>query len=56
MEFYRRKFATESVRHIRQGLAYFDDAENQPMPKMLWPVTWPQVKKHIRKCVLEVAR
>jgi hypothetical protein len=35
--------------HILKSLVYFDDAENEPMPKMLQPVEWGVVKEKIKK-------
>ncbi len=35
--------------HILKSLIYFDDAENEPMPKMLKPVEWKIVKEKITK-------
>jgi hypothetical protein len=31
--------------HVRKALTYFLDAENEPMPDMLVPVSWDDVKK-----------
>lgn len=46
-----RTFATKhpnvDLFHIYKSLAYFDDAESTPMPKMLIPLTWDQVKLKI---------
>jgi hypothetical protein len=33
--------------HLLKSLAYFDDAEEEPMPRMLLSVSWEQVKKKI---------
>lgn len=32
--------------HIVKSLVYFDDAEEEPMPRMLQPAEWEQVKKY----------
>lgn len=34
---------------IRRALAYFEDAEKQPMPEMLRPVRWPSVKRYAQE-------
>lgn len=39
--------------HLLKSLVYFDDAEEEPMPRMLREVSWPVVKKTI---VAEVRR
>ena len=33
--------------HILKSLTWFEDAESEPMPKMLKPVTWEEVKQTI---------
>ncbi|MBU1045618.1 nucleotidyl transferase AbiEii/AbiGii toxin family protein [Patescibacteria group bacterium] len=37
--------------HILKSLVFFDDADNEPLPKMLVPVTWKQVKKFFQEKV-----
>ena len=39
--------------HIFKALTYFAEAEKQPDPKMLKPVTWEQVKAKITQTVKE---
>lgn len=34
-----------NMMHVRKSLLYFDDAERDPMPKMLKPVAWEEVKQ-----------
>ncbi len=34
-----------NMMHILKSLVFFNDADSDPMPKMLVPVTWEQVKK-----------
>jgi len=48
LELYRHKFQTQDVSHILYGLAYFDDAESERMPRMLWDVTWREMKETIK--------
>ncbi len=45
-------FATSAVR----GLAYFDDAESLPMPKMIEKTPWTKMKKLLEKKALEAGR
>lgn len=40
--------------HIIKSLAYFDDAESDPMPIMLKPVSWEKVKVRIKKEVFNL--
>ena len=37
-------------------LTYFDDAENDPMPEMLVPVTWKGVKCKIESTVRDFVK
>lgn len=39
--------------HILKSLVYFDDAENQPMPRMHNTVSWNEIKNEIIKKVKE---
>jgi predicted nucleotidyltransferase component of viral defense system len=48
LEFYRRKFKIQDVGHVLYGLTYFDDAENERMPRMLWDVKWREIKETIK--------
>ena len=46
---YSRKFGTRLANryHVYKSLVYFADAEEEAMPRMLIPISWPQVKKTI---------
>lgn len=35
-----------NIPHLLKSLVYFDDAEDDPMPKLLFDVTWPEIKKY----------
>jgi hypothetical protein len=43
------KFGKEStnIYHLLKSLVYFDDAEDQPSPVMIKPISWAEVKQHI---------
>ena len=34
-------------RSVLYALAYFDDADREPKPKMLWKADWKEIKKTI---------
>jgi len=54
---YRRKYAItvkNGLIHIQKSLVYFNDAEVDPIPKMLIPITWEKVKRYFEKEVLEI--
>lgn len=42
----QRKFVNQNYNeiHLLKSLTHFQDAEEEPMPKMLASVTWPQIK------------
>jgi len=45
---YREKFAVQDISSVLYGLTYFDDAESERMPKMLWKVKWAEIKGTIQ--------
>jgi len=49
MGMYREKYSDGSEFLVIKSLVYFEDAEENEMPKMLIPVSWQQVKKTITK-------
>ena len=44
---YQKKFAGNDIAPVLYGLAYFDDADKERMPQMLWKVKWPEIKQEI---------
>ena len=46
-EFYRSKFPDGSDFMVYKSLSYFEDAEIEPMPRMIKEVTWNEVKSRI---------
>ena len=38
-----------NIGHILKSIIYFEDAEKNPMPKMIIPVFWKQVKSFLKK-------
>ena len=46
---YQKKFGEEltNIYHLLKSLVYFEDAENQPIPVMLKPMSWEEVKQFI---------
>ncbi|MGH9522668.1 MAG: nucleotidyl transferase AbiEii/AbiGii toxin family protein [Terriglobales bacterium] len=53
LDMFKRKFATAnySMVHIRKSLAYFADAESEPMPDMLVPASWPAIRQFFENAV-----
>jgi len=52
---FRAKFQTDPISVLR-GLAYFDDAELEPMPEMLTADTWRNVRDGIMDALRSVLR
>jgi len=48
LDFYQAKFSTQDVVHVLYGLSFFDDAEKERMPEMLWDVEWKGIKRTIQ--------
>ena len=55
LDLYARRFEAADPGHVLVALAYFDDAERTPMPRMEWPVSWEEVRERVEACVREVA-
>lgn len=53
LEDFREKFKADPISALR-GLTYFDDAETEPMPEMLRPVNWVDVKDALRVAVRQL--
>lgn len=51
LDLYVRKYRVSDISHILYGLAYFDDAERERMPSMLWKVKWDDVRDVIDESV-----
>jgi hypothetical protein len=54
LEWYRTKFEVEDIGHVLYALAYFDVADAEPRPKMLWKTDWKDVKRTILSWVREL--
>ncbi|MGC1402070.1 MAG: hypothetical protein WA974_04000 [Thermodesulfobacteriota bacterium] len=51
ISFYRKKFRTQEISHVLYALTYFDDADLERMPVMLWKTDWKRIKKTIQEWV-----
>jgi hypothetical protein len=53
---FKRKYASlnYNMLHIKKSLVYFADADNEPMPSMLKPVNWREVKKFFKKEIMKI--
>ena len=52
---YGEKFGVADVGHVLYALAYFDEAEKEPMPRLLWEEDWRSVKRALRKRLRDFA-
>ena len=50
---FERKFAAAnySAVHVLKSLTYFDDADGEPMPDMIVPMSWEDIKRFFREQV-----
>lgn len=50
---FKEKFAQADYSrvHVLKSLAFFDDAEKDPLPEMLVPLSWEEVKAYFRRVV-----
>ena len=53
--FYQKKFDIQDIGSVLYGLVYFDDAENERMPRMLWNIPWREIKNTILEWVKGVS-
>ena len=56
LDLYKRKFSIRDIGHVVMSLTYFDDAEAEDMPAMLWDVGWSDVKESIEGWVTDLTR
>jgi hypothetical protein len=56
LRLYQQKYSVEDIAHVLYGLSYFDEADQERMPHMLWRAGWRTIKQTIRHWVKEVAR
>ena len=52
---YSRKYSISDTLHVLNALVYFDDAEREPMPRMLRDLDWRTVKRRLRLAVADLA-
>ncbi len=50
---YKKKYGTRDIAHLLRALSYFDDAEREPMPNMLWDVDWKAIRSEIESRLLQ---
>jgi hypothetical protein len=50
---YQKRFAVGDIGHVLYGLSYFDDADQEPMPRLKGDLAWETVKVTIQNWVKE---
>lgn len=53
LSLYRRRYKVDDLGHTIFALTYFDDAEEEDTPEMLWSVGWEEVKSTIEGWIRE---
>jgi hypothetical protein len=53
LDLYSQKFKSSDISPVLYGLSYFRDAEEEPMPRMLFDVNWKTIKRAIQNWVRE---
>ncbi|MBR5354093.1 MAG: nucleotidyl transferase AbiEii/AbiGii toxin family protein [Bacteroidales bacterium] len=56
LQFYSQKYSNHSIFRALLSLTYFDDAENEAMPKMFISDTWDNIMSHITDSVKKYQR
>jgi hypothetical protein len=51
LDWYQAKYPRYELFPVLKSLVYFEDAEDQPEPHMLWPLEWGEVKERIAGAV-----
>ena len=51
MSFYKEKYPEYSEYRAMMSLTYFEDAEQNPMPRMFADVSWDEMKRSILEAV-----
>jgi hypothetical protein len=55
LAWYREKFGIEDIGHVLYALAYFDDAEAERMPRMIWKAPWTKIKQTIQNWMRDLS-
>jgi len=46
---FKKKYSTDNLAHVLYGLAYFDDADLEKTPTLLWKTDWRKIKNRLRE-------
>lgn len=51
---YQKRYSVKNIAHLLYGLAYFEEADQERMPKMYWNTNWKTVKKTLQSWLKEL--
>jgi len=56
LSLFKRKYKSVNYNrlHILKSLVYFEDAENNPMPRMILPTSWQEVKNFFKEEIRKI--
>jgi len=52
----RYKSVDYNMMHILKSLVYFEDAQRDPMPRMIVPISWTKVKNFFKEEIKKLSR
>lgn len=55
LRLYQKKYSVADIGHVLYGLVYFEEADSERMPRLLWDANWRTIKRTIQAWVREVA-
>ena len=55
LDWYKTKYSSKNLAVALRSLAYFEDAEVMPMPKMIIPMKWEEAKTIVSKALRDFA-
>lgn len=55
LNFYKKKYPEYSIFRALMSMTYFEDAENQIMPKMFVNVTWEDIKRFLKQTITQAS-
>jgi hypothetical protein len=56
LQSYRKKFGIDNIVHLVRSLSYFEDAEREKLPRMVWKVNWRTIRATIERWVRAVCQ
>ena len=55
LRLYQKKYSTQDIGHLLYSLSYFDDADRERMPALLWDTDWRSIKRVLRDWIRQIA-